>query len=42
VHDNDTRWNSLFAMIERALKLRESIDEYIFKEAAKWTEYEMR
>jgi len=30
VHDNDTRWNSLFAMIERALKLRESIDEYIF------------
>ena len=42
VHDNDTRWNSLFAMIERALKLRESIDEYIFKETAKWTEYEMR
>ena len=27
VHDNDTRWNSLFAMIERALKLRESINE---------------
>jgi len=42
VHDNDTRWNSLFAMIERALKLREPIDEYIFKETAKWTEYEMR
>lgn len=42
VRDNDTRWNSLFAMIERALKLRESIDEYIFKESTKWTEYEMR
>lgn len=42
VDDNDTRWNSLFAMTERALKLRESIDEYIFKETTKWTEYEMR
>jgi hypothetical protein len=35
VHDNDTRWNRLFAMTERALKLRELIVEYIFKETTK-------
>jgi hypothetical protein len=35
VHDNDTRWNRLFVMTERALKLRELIVEYIFKETTK-------
>lgn len=29
-------------MIECALKLYKSIDKYIFKETAKWTEYKMR
>lgn len=28
VTDNATRWNSLYAMIDRALKLRERIDSY--------------
>lgn len=42
VRDNDTRWNSLFSMIERAVKLRAAIDEFIVKQIGKWTEYETR
>lgn len=29
-------------MIERALKLREAIDEFVIKQKARWTEYEER
>jgi hypothetical protein len=39
IHDNDTRWNSLFAIIDQAVKLRGAIDDYIFREATKWIEY---
>lgn len=42
VRDHDTRWNSLFSMIERAVKLRAAIDEFIVKQIGKWTEYETR
>jgi hypothetical protein len=41
IRDNDTRWNSLFAMIARALELRDSIERFILNERNKWTTYEV-
>ena len=34
VADNATRWNSLYDMIIRALRLRDKIDKYIFEHPA--------
>ncbi|KAF4546956.1 Hypothetical protein D9617_87g078070 [Elsinoe fawcettii] len=42
IRDNDTRWNSLFAMIRRALELREVVDTYIIKQIGQWHEHESR
>ena len=35
VADNETRWNSVFLMIERAIRLRESVDLYYIQSIAK-------
>lgn len=34
VADNETRWNSVFLMIERAIRLRESVDLYYIQSVA--------
>lgn len=39
VRDNDTRWNSLFAMIDRALLLRAALEDYTAYHSAKYHEY---
>ncbi|SMR52788.1 unnamed protein product [Zymoseptoria tritici ST99CH_1E4] len=40
IRDNDTRWNSMYAMIERALMLREALDAFVQLEVNEWTAYE--
>jgi len=42
VRDNDTRWNSLFEMIARAIKLRPALEEFCILQTSKWREYETR
>ena len=34
VADNDTRWNSVFLMIQRALQLKKSVDLYCLQSTA--------
>lgn len=41
IRDNDTRWNSLYTMIERALLLRDAIEEFMQLEVNEWTVYEV-
>lgn len=40
VRDNDTRQNSIFEMIARALHLQDTIEQYIATKKRKWYEYE--
>jgi hypothetical protein len=39
VQDNATRWNSAYAMIDRALKKRESIDRFIERSVYETAKY---
>jgi hypothetical protein len=40
--DNDTRWNSTYKMICRAIELRQAIDAFIDQEIDTWEQYEKR